>query len=344
MKVPASILKQIARTLSTHSTKILFADNKAYAVGDTITICLNLHTDVFKCMPFAVDSQKFKEVTGRFDGEVDVEVTENLLKLKHKRSKIELPVVKDVVIPQIMEPSKGQTFITKDLMEMLGFVRQASKKSDQYSYAGVISLMSRSGLLTAVATDGKRVGIASGGASEAFNTILIDLGTLNALKSLLGASTSILEDPGNIYFQSGDVLMVARRLARPFPNWESIIPQTFNLKIAVKGAEMRECLKDVRPVVDPETQRLNLTIGQNVVIMETNCQGKAESSCPATPIESDIFAEFLDYKLVVNHSFLADFFDQCDGDVLIGVNSETLPLYLESNKGERRLVCLTQKP
>jgi DNA polymerase III sliding clamp (beta) subunit (PCNA family) len=347
MKVPASFLKQIARTLSTHSTKILFADNKAYAVGDTITVVLNLGTNVLSSSTFAVDAQKFKEVVNRFDGEVDVEVTENLFKLKHKRSKIELPVVKDPIIPNIAQLAGGQTLNTKDLTAMLQFVQQASEKSDQYSYAGVISLMSRSGQLTAVATDGKRVAIALGCPTTSFQPLLLPfpiLGILRALAPLSASATTILSDESNIQVRFGDVLVIARQLARPFPNWESIIPQTFNLKISVKAVDMKQCLGDVKATVDPETQRLNLTIRQNLLIMETNSQGKAETSCLSTPIESDIFEEPLDYKLVVNHGFLADFFDACDGDVIIGVNSETLPLYLESNKGERRLVCLTQKP
>jgi DNA polymerase III sliding clamp (beta) subunit (PCNA family) len=343
VRVQAAQLKAVVRTLGVQSPKIIFAGQKAYAVGDTITICLNLPTDVFNCGHFAVDAQKFKEVTGRFDGDVAVEVTENLIKLKHKRSRIELPVEKDVVIPKIAGIEGGQTFNTKDLMAMLGFVSQVSVKSDQYSYAGVLSLMSRSGLLTAVATDGKRVAICTGCPSEASNTYLIDLGVLNALKTIVAQRMAISEDEGNVYFQSGDVLLASRKLARQFPNWESIIPTSFSLKIAVKGADMKQALGDVKPVIDPDSQKLSLTIGEEMCMLTVEGGlGKAETSCPATSIESDLFD--LDHKLTVNHSFLADFFDQCDGDVIIGVNSATQPLYLESNNGSRRLVCLTQKP
>ena len=107
---------------------------------------------------------------------------------------------------------------------------------------------------------------------------------------------------------------------------------------------MKQCLGDVKAVVDLESQRLSLTVGgESCTLSVDGGLGKAETSCPATSIESDLFDESLDYKLIVNHSFLADFFDACDGDVIIGVTGESLPLYLESKTG-RKLICLTQKP
>jgi DNA polymerase-3 subunit beta len=343
MKILAQQLKTVAKTLCGYSAKVIFAGNRAYAIGDTITIVLGL---CFDLGTFAVDAQKFKEVTGRFDGEVDVEVG-NLLKLKHKRSKIELPIEKDVFVPKIAGLDGGQTFNTKDLMGMLLFVQQAAERSDQFSYAGVVSLLSRSGQLTAVATDGKRVAIALGCPTTSFSPLLLPFPVLGILKSLAPLSPSamtILEGPGSIQFQLGDVLVVARQLARPFPNWESIIPKTFNLKISVKGADMKQALGDVKAVVDPESQRLSLTVGgESCTLSVDGGLGKAETSCPATSIESDLFDESLDYKLIVNHSFLADFFDACDGDVIIGVTGESSPLYLESKTG-RKLICLTQKP
>ena len=339
MKILAQQLKTVAKTLCGYSAKVIFAGNRAYAIGDTITIVLGL---CFDLGTFAVDAQKFKEVTGRFDGEVDVEVG-NLLKLKHKRSKIELPIEKDVFVPKIAGlAGAGQLFNTKGLMEMLSFVQQASERKDLYSYAGVVSVMSRSGHLTAVATDGKRVAIVSGVPCSEFIPVQLPTATISALKSLPGPSVSISEDQANLYFQSGDVLIIARRLAQPFPNWESIIPKTFNLKISVKGADMKQCLGDVKAVVDLESQRLSLTVGgESCTLSVDGGLGKAETSCPATSIESDLFDESLDYKLIVNHSFLADFFDACDGDVIIGVTGESLPLYLESNN--KKLIMLTQK-
>ena len=342
MKILAQQLKTVAKTLCGYSAKVIFAGNRAYAIGDTITIVLGL---CFDLGTFAVDAQKFKEVVGRFDGEVDVEVG-NLLKLKHKRSKIELPVEKDVFVPKIAGlAGAGQLFNTKGLMDMLSFVQQASERKDMYSYAGVVSVMSRSGHLTAVATDGKRVAIASGSPCSEFIPLLVPVPVLAVLKALAPLSASgiaISEDQANIYFQCGEALVVARRLAQPFPNWESIIPKTFNLKISVKGADMKQCLGDVKAVIDPETQRLNVTIGsEHCELAVDGGAGSARTYCPVTPAESDLFDEVLDYKLVLNHSFLADFFDACEGDVLIGVTGESLPLYLESNN--KKLIMLTQK-
>ena len=339
MKVPAAELKSIVRKLSAvQSPRILFAGPKAYAVGETITMIAGLGFDLGR---FAVDAQKFKEVVSRSDSDVDLELTDSKLRIKHKRSRIELPIITDVVIHKTTPPTFTNSFNTKDLMAMLQFVSQASEKSDQFSYAGVISVLSSSGRLTAAATDGKRVCIASGAPTTLGTGFLIPTPVLSVLKALSAPTIAISEDSSSIYFQSEDVLVVARRLAKAFPSIEKVVPATFNLKISVKAADMKSALGDVKPVIE-ESQRLCLTVSKDSVMLDTNGEsGSGASACPAIQIDPDPFDEGLDYKLTVNHGFLADFFNACDGDVIIGVNNESSPLYLESNG--KQLVMLTQK-
>ena len=320
------------------SSRVIFAGPKACSLGDTMTVVVDLGFDLGI---FGADAQKFKEVASRYDGEVDVEVVENKVKFKHKRSRIELPIITDVVIKSFDLPHKSFSFNTKELMEVLQFASQASEKSEMYSYAGVVRLLSSSGCLTAAATDGKRVVIASGSVLSDFPSLLVPAAVINALKGIQTPAIAISEDQANLYFQFGDVLLVARRLAKQFPNFLEAVPKTLKFKFSVKSLEMRQALGDVKPVLDPDTQRLCLTTSENSVMLSVDGSfGKAETSCPAIQLDSDLFDDSLSYKLVINHSFLADFFNACDGDVIIGVNSETAPLFLESKN--RQAVIMVQ--
>lgn len=158
-----------------------------------------------------------------------------------------------------------------------------------------------------------------------------------------GDKTSIFQDQSSIYFESNGVLIIARQLARNFPQIDNAIPKSFIIKVLVKSEDTKNALRLASPLTDKDNSVVNLTLtSDSCTITVQGKSGNAETSCPAEQIHPDpMFEQIPPYQCTVNHDYLADFFESVSGDVIMGISAEKAPLYLEC--GNKKLLAMVQK-
>jgi DNA polymerase III sliding clamp (beta) subunit (PCNA family) len=350
MKVPATQLKDVVKVLGTVKVdSLIFAGSLAYAVGMNITvgvICPDMGT-------FGVSAEKFSQIAGRLDDEIDISLLNGLgkvetnpeliskLQLKRKQSKLTIPILAAPQIPKITLPLNAVCVLdTKQFNEMVNYAASASESGQQFSYTGSVLLSSSGQTLSAYGTDGKRMGIVDTPSAASPFSFIMPVQVIQATKALRGDVVTIYQDATNLYFKSGPAIIVARQLAKEFPNCNSIIPKTFSIISKIAAQDMKEALRRIEPIVDKENDRITLTIGStNVILNAVGNNGSGEDAIPAISIESDPL--FDTFKFGIKLHQLQEFFNEVSGDVLLNANSEGQPIYLEA--GAKRLLCASLK-
>jgi DNA polymerase III sliding clamp (beta) subunit (PCNA family) len=350
MKVPATQLNEITRILNTvKADSLVFAGSAAYAVGTNITACVHC-PDIGV---FGVGAEKFSQVTARLDGDIDItllnglgkeEVNEPLvtqIAIKSKRSKFKLPIIASPQVPKIVLPGNPVAVLDlKQFNEIVSYAASASETGQQFSYTGAINLSGNGQRISAVGTDGRRLAVIDAENAAPQFSFIMPVQVIPVIKALRGDTVSVYQDSASLYFQSGGATIIARQLAKTFPSHESIIAKSFSIKSKIPAQEMKEALRRVAPVVDPESDRVLLTVSDtNVIINTVGNLGSAEDEIPATSIESDPL--FDTFKFAIKHHQLLEFFDEVSGDVVLNANSEGQPIYLEA--GARKLLCASLK-
>jgi DNA polymerase III sliding clamp (beta) subunit (PCNA family) len=338
MQTTSQTLRELARKLSSVASDLwVFAGSSAFSVGENITVratCPAIGT-------FAINAEKANQVFGRLDGNVDLtllnglgkeEVNETLvskLQIKNKRSKFTIPLVAAPQIPKIVVPDKDPIKIdVAGLMDMLKFSSSGSEKNASFNYTGSVQLSGSGQKVTSVGTNGRILMLTEVPSPAKFPTLLLPAQVIQTIKGFAGLKF-ISEDSTNLYFQYDDFVIIARRLAKEFPDWTKLIPETYAIKVTVKADEMRGSL-------------IRLTINNNEVTMSVmGSHGAAETVLPVAPFSDDPFEEPLGIKFILRMDYLSTYFDNVSGDVTIAAQSEGQPLFFECI--EKKLLIASQK-
>ena len=115
-------------------------------------------------------------------------------------------------------------------------------------------------------------------------------------------------------FEIGNKLMTAREITGAFPNWEMVVPKTFEYFAEMKANELKDALTRVGVMADDSHRRIEFIFLQNKLTLksesaetgnsteEINCTfqklGNAENVAPETPDG---------WKIAFNTKYLMDF-------------------------------------
>lgn len=350
MRLASQVLRELARKLSSVSCDSwVFAGPSAFSVGQNITVratCPEIGT-------FGINAEKANQVFGRLEGDVDLtllnalgkeETNEPLIskmQLKGKRTKFTLPVIAAPQVPKIIVPDKDPIKIdVAGLMDMLKFAGSGSEKDASFNYTGSCQLSGSGQKVVAVGTNGRILMLSEVTSPAKFPTLLLPAQVIQTIKGFTGLKF-ISEDNTNLYFQYDDFVIIARRLAKDFPDWARLIPTAHSLKVSVKADEMRNSLKQLAPLVD-ESNKISLTIDNKQVTMAVmGSHGAAETVLPVAPFSDDPFDEPLGLKFLIRMDYFATYFDNVSGEVSIAATTEGAPLFLEC--GDKKLLIASIK-
>jgi DNA polymerase III sliding clamp (beta) subunit (PCNA family) len=171
---------------------------------------------------------------------------------------------------------------------------------------------------------------------------LIPVSLISVLKNFDSKNINISKDEQNLYFQSDDVCLVARRLAKSFPEYDKIVPKTFQFRVKFKVEELRGALRRLAPLLEPENQKICLTFtGESAIISLNNSMGSGEDVIGYEFLEPDPLFDDLNFVVTVNHSFMQDFTEAVSGELVFAANGENDPIVLES--GNKKLLMAAMK-
>lgn len=136
------------------------------------------------------------------------------------------------------------TFDAASLQAMVKRVRYAvSDKNKHVMNGALFSLQEKTAVL--VATDGKRLTLASMSRSGAESSAIIPAKALDALSIFSGGQMSFSQGAQHLFFQGDGRLLFSRMLDGQFPAYERIIPQENDLRAEVDRAALAAALRRV---------------------------------------------------------------------------------------------------
>jgi DNA polymerase III subunit beta len=101
-----------------------------------------------------------------------------------------------------------------------------------------------------------------------------------------------------VVFSTGDALLTTRRIDGQFPNYNQLIPETFDHELALPRDELLEVVRRVSVMAQRNSPlRLRFADGELTISAQTQDVGEARESLPVAfsgePLEIGFNAEFL---------------------------------------------------
>ena len=202
----------------------------------------------------------------------------------------------------------------------------ATDDTKRFTINGTLLLIENSRLVM-VSTDGHRlcyfrIGIADAGAERANGfRCLIPIKAVRELTKILaeevranGKAEVRIRKGSHIEFGIGNKLMTAREVTGEFPNWEMVLPKSFDCFAELKAQDLRDALTRVGVMADDSHRRVDLTFFQNKLILksesidtgnsaeEINCTFQKLNNSSAGPGDSSE-----GWRIAFNTKYLAEF-------------------------------------
>lgn len=215
-----------------------------------------------------------------------------------------------------------------------------------------------------VSTDGHRLCLFQTAVSQTNQNLscLILIKAARELKNLLGSEirsnqkVDLKIKKGNqLEFEIGNKLMTAREITGSFPNWEMVVPKTFEYFAEMKVNELKDALTRVGVMADDSHRRVEFTFFQNKLVLKSESAETGASleeiNCTFQKLnnsESDISKVPEGWKIAFNTKYLMEFLTllnvkQMESRVIWKFGQQTSQSVL-TFEGEERIFSYTLGP
>jgi DNA polymerase-3 subunit beta len=197
-----------------------------------------------------------------------------------------------------------------------------TEDNKRFTINGILLILDDSGLKM-VSTDGHRLCCFQTATSPMNQDIncLIPIKAARELKNLLASEIRInqkaevkIKKGGHIEFELANKKMTAREVAGNFPNWEMVIPKTFDFFAEIKANELKDALTRVGVMADDAHRRIEFVFFHNKLLLKSESAETGNSaeeigcefqSLNRTENESSNHSD--GWKIAFNTKYLIDF-------------------------------------
>ncbi len=148
-----------------------------------------------------------------------------------------------------------------------------STEESRYTLSGA-KLVLKPDSVSLVATDGHRLALVE--ADHKFEGLNAEVGVLVPKKAMAElknlateageeAEIDFSQDESNLFFQTGNRTLTARKLTGQFPNYEAVLPRDNNKVIALDRDELNSALRRVSQLADPRSRAVKLALSKEGV-------------------------------------------------------------------------------
>ena len=333
-----------------------------------ISLIIEQEVDILQAGSICLSGKKLGEITGNLPNEpvhLKLDKSGERVEFQAGRFRSKLSGTNSDTFPEVPRVNAeslkiSATVFYEGLRRTIFGVTEDNKR---FTINGILLILDNSGLKM-VSTDGHRLCLFQTSISNTNQSLncLIPLKAARELKSLLGSEIRSnqkaqlkIKKGSQLEFEIGNKLMTARELTGSFPNWEMVVPKTFEYFAEMKANELKDALTRVGVMTDDAHRRIEFIFLQNKLTLksesaetgnsteEINCTfqklGNAENVAPET---SD------GWKIAFNTKYLMEFLalqnaKQSDSRVIwkFGSNlSQTLLTF----EGEERLFSYVLVP
>lgn len=197
-----------------------------------------------------------------------------------------------------------------------------TEDNKRFTISGILLILDNSGLKM-VSTDGHRLSCFQTAAAPTSQNIscLIPIKAARELKNLLAGEIRInqsadvkIKKGSQLEFEISNKKMTAREVSGAFPNWEMVIPKTFEYFAEVKANELKDALTRVGVMADDAHRRIDFIFTQNKLQLksesletgfsaeEINCTFQRISNAENNTDEMEV-----GWKIAFNTKYLMDF-------------------------------------
>lgn len=274
-------LQKVLSVISTRTThpvlkNILFQAEKDHvlltATDLDITVRTKVPADVSKgggtTLPARQVSMVFKEVIAT---EIQMEVdSENVAAIRAGASFFKLKGISEEDFPVLPKLEGGKTYSISEglLSDMLKHtVYAASRDESRYILNGVL-LSFKSGKLTAVASDGRRMALYESEvefSKDSEGDYVLPLKAVDELIKTLGedGTVKIVATANQVAFEFKDVLIVTKLVEGTYPNYRQVVPAQSAERIKLEREVLLGAIKRVSLVAMEQTNSVKLNFSKN---------------------------------------------------------------------------------
>ncbi|MCM0647015.1 DNA polymerase III subunit beta [Clostridium swellfunianum] len=305
-------------------------------IGSDIDLSIEtkIQVDVLEEGSIVVDSKLFGELIKKLpNAEVQIETIENSsLEVICQKSKAVLKYMSPDEFPSLPKINENMLFAVsqKLLKNMIRGTIFATAQDEIRPILTGVKFEIKDGKLNLVALDGLRLALRSEQVDND-NTIsaVIPGKTLNEVSKIFDdteESVNITFTPNHILFNLGDTKMISRLLEGEFINYNSIIPDEYNLKVTVKRNEFLDCIERASLMAkEGNTNLIKLDIKDDQIIITSDSQlGKARE-------ELNVIMQGEPLKIAFNARFLIDVFKIIDEEeIMLELTSSVSPCVVKN--------------
>jgi DNA polymerase III sliding clamp (beta) subunit (PCNA family) len=305
-----------------------------------------ISSDLFKAENrLMVNSRLFNSICSKLTKDAAISWEEGKpLTIRSGKFKADIPILKDKP-PEVPQNSiNGIKLSGKILNDLLAYASSVTTDGVRFDHTGSVHLEIGIHTLKATATDNLRIAFMTAEMLiEAGIKFLIPSKIVRAIKDL-ESDIEISESNSCIFFKTNELTVWTKKLTKPFPDIQKVIPKSYKLIVEIKTDELQEALSLLSPTVDQEKPLVIFDFKGDVLGLSCkNSEGSAKHEIEYTPIVPDAFDEPVCFKIGVNENFLKKHLTTLRGcdTIIFKVNGSGSPFLIEA--GEKRLLMAGMK-
>ena len=238
--------------------------------------------------------------------------------------------------PEAVEFTPLRKFKLKqaDFARLIDRISYAVSLDDSRKVLHGILVSIKEGVLTTVATDGKRLALSEKLLEEPCEgtegDVIITLKSATEAKIILEKEGEIFIEIGEnlVSFKIGDTEIVSKLIEGNYPQYRAVIPQNFSKSVTIPCGDFSDALDIVSIPLSDSSSYVKLTFAENQLKFEAN--SNVGEGREVMPIEYG----FEEVAVSFNPQFLADPFRHLDVEnVTLNMNDSFSPIELVSGDG-----------
>ena len=265
--------------------KIEASESGAFVMTATdldISLIIEQEVDILQSGSICLSGKKLGEITGNLPNEpvhLKLDSKGERVEFRAGRFKSKLSGTNSEQFPEVprvkAEAVKlAATIFYEGLRRTIFAVTEDNKR---FTINGILLILDNSGLKM-VSTDGHRLCCFQTAASVSNQSIncLIPIKAARELKNLLAGEIRInqkvdvkIKKGNHIEFEIANKQMTAREITGNFPNWEMVIPKTFEFFAEIKVNELKDALTRVGVMADDAHRRIEFAFFQNKLLLKS---------------------------------------------------------------------------
>ncbi|MBN2190114.1 MAG: DNA polymerase III subunit beta [Candidatus Aureabacteria bacterium] len=193
--------------------------------------------------------------------------------------------------------------VIKDLIKKTAYA--VSQEETRYTLNGIY-LIVKDGYMTMVATDGRRLALASAVTSddgENRDGVIVPSKAINEIMRMLSGEgdIKIKISENQIMFEFDNIILVSKLIEGRFPDYEQVIPKKSKQQVKISREEMLAVIKRAALITSDKSKSVKLTFSKGLLLVESNAPdvGEYKGEIPLNYKEEEI-------KMAFNPDFLTD--------------------------------------